>query len=441
MTLLRRLVISSTRTVSSAPSAVLWMSRLGGVAVMPHRADALRGEGVPRAEERPPRSAANGRCRAPPRRASSPSRRTPRPTGRPSSSLVILRITGMQMSDFGVKSSQIKNILPNFGASTQRELCHIRKALAARRAPCALSREGASAHRIRSSAPTSPPASTTANTPTTTSTSRRRSSAPASRPASASNGMEKNRLVVGVDLLQDFGQHDGAREPFLTDARPLIDTTSFNDRERAGQRRVSSTARSCWATTPRRSSATRRRSTTTACRAFLGPLQVSTAAREDLRGDGDRLGGHVLRSSRAKCSASSRPDATRSSGGFYFGYAFSMFHFAGSKLDENVTDNLLVNPYAGWGVQRLLRLRRPGRAPLRPAARPQRGPRLEKTVRRTDRPACSPRWGVKTREQPLSGRKPATPAQHRGRRRHPRHLRTGRAVRRRAVLRHDRTCL
>ena len=35
-------------------------------------------------------------------------------------------------------------------------------------------------------------------------------------------------------------------------------------------------------------------------------------------------------------------------GGFYFGYAFSMFHFAGSKLDENVTDNLIVNPYAGW---------------------------------------------------------------------------------------------
>ena len=32
--------------------------------------------------------------------------------------------------------------------------------------------------------------------------------------------------------------------------------------------------------------------------------------------------------------------------GFYFGYAFSMFHFAGSKLNENVTDNLLVNPYA-----------------------------------------------------------------------------------------------
>ena len=34
--------------------------------------------------------------------------------------------------------------------------------------------------------------------------------------------------------------------------------------------------------------------------------------------------------------------------GFYFGYAFSMFHFAGKIGNENVTDNLLVNPYAGW---------------------------------------------------------------------------------------------
>ena len=34
--------------------------------------------------------------------------------------------------------------------------------------------------------------------------------------------------------------------------------------------------------------------------------------------------------------------------GFYFGYAFSMFHFAGGIGNENVTDNLLVNPYAGW---------------------------------------------------------------------------------------------
>ncbi len=34
--------------------------------------------------------------------------------------------------------------------------------------------------------------------------------------------------------------------------------------------------------------------------------------------------------------------------GFYMGYAFSMFHFAGRKDNENVTDNLLVNPYIGW---------------------------------------------------------------------------------------------
>ncbi len=31
-------------------------------------------------------------------------------------------------------------------------------------------------------------------------------------------------------------------------------------------------------------------------------------------------------------------------GDFYLGYAFSLFHFAGSKVSENVCDNLLINP-------------------------------------------------------------------------------------------------
>ncbi|MDE6827497.1 MAG: hypothetical protein K2P46_02105, partial [Alistipes sp.] len=34
--------------------------------------------------------------------------------------------------------------------------------------------------------------------------------------------------------------------------------------------------------------------------------------------------------------------------GFYAGYAFSLFHFAGRIGNKNVTDNLLLNPYAGW---------------------------------------------------------------------------------------------
>ena len=33
---------------------------------------------------------------------------------------------------------------------------------------------------------------------------------------------EKNRLVFGVDMLQNFGQHNGAREPFLSDVKPLM---------------------------------------------------------------------------------------------------------------------------------------------------------------------------------------------------------------------------
>ena len=39
--------------------------------------------------------------------------------------------------------------------------------------------------------------------------------------------MEKNRLVVGVDMLQNFGQHNGAREPFLSDVKPLMYITMY----------------------------------------------------------------------------------------------------------------------------------------------------------------------------------------------------------------------
>ncbi len=35
--------------------------------------------------------------------------------------------------------------------------------------------------------------------------------------------------------------------------------------------------------------------------------------------------------------------------GFYFGFAASMFHFACETDNKSVTDNMLVNPYIGWG--------------------------------------------------------------------------------------------
>ena len=83
--------------------------------------------------------------------------------------------------------------------------------------------------------------------------------------------MEKNRLVVGVDLLQDFGNDTR----FLTKARPIVYYQSTARTYRPTP--VSSTARSCWATIRGRSSATRRRSTTTAFRVSSGIINPPSA--------------------------------------------------------------------------------------------------------------------------------------------------------------------
>lgn len=100
-------------------------------------------------------------------------------------------------------------------------------------------------------------------------------------------------------------------------------------------------------------------------------------------------------------------------GGFYFGYAFSMFHFAGSKLDENVTDNLIVNPYAGWEFDAFFDF--DVRAGLLFA--PQRARSVDHDWKKpcggqidlADHPL-----GREDREQPLSGRKPTALWQYYG---------------------------
>ena len=34
--------------------------------------------------------------------------------------------------------------------------------------------------------------------------------------------MEKNRLVVGVEMLRNFGQYNAPRDPFMSDVKPLM---------------------------------------------------------------------------------------------------------------------------------------------------------------------------------------------------------------------------
>ncbi|WP_300723321.1 hypothetical protein [uncultured Alistipes sp.] len=155
---------------------------------------------------------------------------------------------------------------------------------------------------------------------------------------------EKNQLVLGVDMLQNFGQHNGAREPFLSDVKPLMyyrfatrNVTAaagiFDRKELMGeysQALISDSVAFYH----------------NGLSGFLGRY-VSTQREksyvemaidwEGMYSDASREMFRILSAGRYTFDR-----------GFYFGYAFSMFHFAGSKLNENVTDNLLVNPFVGW---------------------------------------------------------------------------------------------
>ena len=155
---------------------------------------------------------------------------------------------------------------------------------------------------------------------------------------------EKNRLVFGVDMLQNFGQHNGAREPFLSDVKPLMyyrfSTENvraaagiFDRKELMGDYSPALVSDSVAFYHNRLSG-------------FLGRY-VSTQREKTYVEMAIDWEGMYSEESREMFRILSAGRYTLD-GGFYFGYAFSMFHFAGSKLNENVTDNLIVNPYAGW---------------------------------------------------------------------------------------------
>ena len=153
--------------------------------------------------------------------------------------------------------------------------------------------------------------------------------------------MEKNRLVVGVDLLQDFGNDTR----FLTKARPIVyyQFNSKNVQANAGifdrKELLGDYSRAFF-------------SDSTAfyhnrLSGFLGHYKSTERENTYVEMAIDWEGMYSEQSREMfRIISAGRYTLER---GFYFGYAFSMFHFAGSKLNENVTDNLLVNPYAGWG--------------------------------------------------------------------------------------------
>lgn len=155
---------------------------------------------------------------------------------------------------------------------------------------------------------------------------------------------EKNQLVFGVEMLQNFGQYNPQGDPFLSDVKPLVyyrfktpnvqaNAGIFNRKELMGDYSAAFFSDSTRFYHNRLSGFLGRYVSTERPKTYVELAldwegMYSEASREMFR---------ILSAGRY----STQP-------GFYVGYAFSMFHFAGSMLNENVTDNLLVNPYVGW---------------------------------------------------------------------------------------------
>lgn len=152
--------------------------------------------------------------------------------------------------------------------------------------------------------------------------------------------MEKNRLMVGVDLMQNFGQQN----VFISDVKPLLyyqfktnhvqaNAGIFDRKELIGDYSRAFFSDSTVFYHNRFSG-------------FLGRYQSTERKNTYVEMALDWEGMYSVES-REMFRIISGGRYTLNNG-LYFGYAFSMFHFAGSIGNENVTDNLLVNPYLGW---------------------------------------------------------------------------------------------
>ena len=155
---------------------------------------------------------------------------------------------------------------------------------------------------------------------------------------------EKNQLVVGVEMMQNFGQYNPQGDRFLSDVKPLMyyrfktanvqaNAGIFNRKELMGDYSTAFFSDSTRFYHNRLSG-------------FLGRYVSSQREKTYVEMAIDWEGMYSEASREMFRILSAGRYTTRP--GFYVGYAFSMFHFAGSKLNENVTDNLLLNPYIGW---------------------------------------------------------------------------------------------
>lgn len=156
--------------------------------------------------------------------------------------------------------------------------------------------------------------------------------------------MEKNRLVVGVEMLRNFGQYNAPRDPFMSDVKPLMyyrfktpnvqaDAGIFDRGELMGDYSAAFFSDSTRFYHNRLSG-------------FLGRYVSTERPGTYIELALDWEGMFSVDSREMFRLLSAGRYTTRP--GFYVGYALSLFHFAGSELNRNVTDNLLLNPHLGW---------------------------------------------------------------------------------------------
>ena len=206
--------------------------------------------------------------------------------------------------------------------------------------------------------------------------------------------MDKNRLIVGVDLLQNFGDDT----KFLSKARPSAyyqfnsrnvqaNAGIFDRKELLGDYSLAFFGDSTAFYHNRLSG-------------FLGHYK-STGRRNTYVEMAIDWEGMYSEESREMFRIISAGRYTLDKG-FYFGYAFSMFHFAGKIGNENADGQPAGQSLCGLGVQRLLRLRHQGGLSVRTPAGAQHRVGMEKAEGRPDR-LRHDQMGRETRKQPLSG--------------------------------------
>ena len=156
--------------------------------------------------------------------------------------------------------------------------------------------------------------------------------------------MQKNRFVVGAELLQNFGQHTAHGDRFLTDVKPVMYyrfktpkvqavAGIFTRDELMGDYSAAFFSDSTVFFHNRLSGFMGR---------YVSQKRPDTYVEawidwEGMQGEDSREKFRIVTAGRYTMLS-----------GIYFGYAFSMFHFAGATNNKNVNDNMLGHFYVGW---------------------------------------------------------------------------------------------